>query len=125
MALLRDRLLFELGAAVYRGDDQATERVRGQVRELDELAALREAEMESVVARTQERIDQRRLEVQATEMVELPDQPAQPGEGNPGGPAIIPEPYPPPDEGNPPEPAIMPEPGPLAPEEPKEGRRGA
>jgi hypothetical protein len=125
MSLLRDRLLFELGAAVYRGDSQATERVRGQVRELDELAALREAEMESVVARTQERIDQRRLEVQATEMVELPDQPAQPGEGNPGGPAIIPEPYPPPDEGNPPEPAIMPEPGPLAPEEPKEGRRGA
>jgi hypothetical protein len=125
MGLLRDRLLLELGAAVYRGDDQATERVRGQVRELDELAALREGEMEAVVARTQERIDQRRLEVQATEMVELPDQPAQPGEGNPGGPAIIPEPYPPPDEGNPPEPAIMPEPGPLAPEEPKEGRRGA
>ena len=54
-----------------------------------------------------------------------PDQPARPGEGSPGGPAIIPEPYPPPDEGNPPEPAIMPEPGPLAPEEPKEGRRGA
>jgi hypothetical protein len=125
MGLLRDRLLFELGAAVYRGDDQATESVRGQIRELEELAALREAEMESVVARTQEQIDQRRLEVQATEMVELPDQPAQPGEGNPGGPAIIPEPYPPPDEGNPPEPAIMPEPGPLAPEEPKEGRRGA
>ena len=107
MGLLRDRLLFELGAAVYRGDEQAIESVRGQVRELDELAALREAEMGAVVARTQERIDQRRLEVQATEMVELPDQPAQPGEGSPGGPAI------------------MPEPGPLAPEEPKEGRRGA
>jgi len=125
MGLLRSQLLFELGEAVYRADDQGTERARRQVRELDELAALREAEMEAVVARTQERIDQRRLEVQATEMVELPDQPAQPGEGSPGGPAIIPEPYPPPDEGNPPEPAIMPEPGPLAPEEPKEGRRGA
>ena len=125
MSLLRDRLLFELGDAVYRGDDQATERARGQVRELDELAALREAEMEAVVARTQERLERRRLEVQATEMVELPDQPAQPGEGAPSGPAVIPEPYPPPDEGNPPEPAIMPEPGPLAPEEPKEGRRGA
>ncbi len=37
MSLLRDRLLFELGAAVYRGDEQATEMVRGQVRELDEL----------------------------------------------------------------------------------------
>jgi hypothetical protein len=125
MDQLRARLLFELGDAVYRGDDQATERARGQVRELDELAALRGAEMEAVVARTQERLEQRRLEVQATEMVELPDQPAQPGEGAPGVPAVIPEPYPPPDEGNPPEPAIMPEPGPLAPEEPTEGRTGA
>ena len=122
MSLLRDRLLFELGAAVYRGDDQATERVRGQVRELDELAALREAEMEAVVARTQERIEQRRLEVQPTEMVELPE---QPGEGTPGGPAVIPEPYQPPDEGNPPEPAIIPEPGPRGPEEPEESRTGA
>ena len=125
MGALRARLLFELGDAVYRGDDQGTGRARGQLRELDELAALREAEMEAVMAQTQERLERRRLEVQATEMVELPDQPAQPGEGSPGGPAIIPEPYPPPDEGNPPEPAIMPEPGPLAPEEPKEGRRGA
>ena len=124
MGQLRARLLFELGDAVYRGDDQATEKARGQVRELDELAASREAEVEAVVARTQERLERRRLEVQATEMVELPDQPAQPGEA-PSGPAIIPEPYPPPDEGNPPEPAIMPEPGPLAPEEPTEGRRGA
>jgi hypothetical protein len=98
---------------------------RQQARELDELAAVREAEMEAVVARTQERLERRRLEVQPTEMVELPDQPAQPGEGVPGGPAVIPEPYPPPDEGNPPEPAIMPEPGPLAPEEPEEGRRRA
>jgi hypothetical protein len=53
-------------------------------------------------------------------MVELPD---QPGHGDPSGPAVIPEPYPPPDEGTPPEPAIIPEPGPLAPEErPQEGR---
>lgn len=122
MGTLRSRLLFELGAAVYRGDDQGTERARGQVRELDELAALREAEMEAVVAQTQERLERRRLEVQPTEMVELPD---PPGEGTPAGPAVIPEPYPPPDEGNPPEPAIIPEPGPLAPQEPEEGRTGA
>jgi hypothetical protein len=125
MALLRARLLFELGDAVYRGDDQGTERACGQVRELDELAALREAEMEAVMVQTQERLQRRRLEVQPTEMVELPDEPAQPGEGTPGGPAVIPEPYPPPDEGNPPEPAIMPEPGPLAPEDPEKGRAGA
>jgi zinc ribbon protein len=122
MGGLRARLLLELGAAVYRGDDQGTERARGQVQELDELVALREAEMEAVVAQTQERLERRRLEVQPTEMVELPDPPDPPG---PGGPAIIPEPYPPPDEGNPPEPAIIPEPGPLAPEEPEEGRTGA
>jgi hypothetical protein len=122
MALLRARLLFELGGAVYRSDDQATDRARGQLRELDQLARLREAEMDAVVTQTQDRLEQRRLEVQPTEMVELPDPPGQPGEG---GPAVIPEPYPPPDEGNPPEPAIIPEPGPLAPEEPEEGRTGA
>jgi hypothetical protein len=125
MGQLRARLLFELGDAVYRGDDQGTERAREQVRELEELAALRESEMEAIVAQTQERIKRRRLEVQPTEMVELPEQPGQPGEGTPGGPAVIPEPYPPPDEGNPPEPAIIPEPGPLAPEEPEESRTGA
>jgi hypothetical protein len=124
MALLRGRLLFELGDAVYRGDDQGTERAHGQVRELDELAALRGAEMEAVMVQTQERLHRRRLEVQPTEMVELPDEPAQPGEAPPG-PAVIPEPYPPPDEGNPPEPAIMPEPGPLPPEGPEKGRTGA
>ena len=125
MDVLRARLLFELGDAVYRGDDQGTERARRQLVELDELAALREAEMEEVVAQTQERLERRRLEVRPTEMVELPEQPGQPGEPSPGVPAVIPEPYPPPDEGNPPEPAIMPEPGPLAPEEPEEGRAGA
>jgi len=128
MGVLRARLLFELGDAVYRGDDRASESAHAQLRELDELAALREAEMEAVGAKTRERLERRRLEVQPTEMVELPEQPGQPGEPGepvPGIPAVIPEPYPPPDEGSPPQPAIMPEPGPLAPEEPEEGRAGA
>jgi type IV secretory pathway TrbD component len=126
MGSLRTRLLFELGAAVYGGDEQEIETARGKVRELDELAAQREAEMQAVVVQAQERLERRRLEVQPTEMVELPDRPPQPGESDPGGPAVIPEPYPPPDEGNPPEPAIIPEPGPLAPDEtPQEGRGGA
>jgi type IV secretory pathway TrbD component len=126
MGSLRAQLLFELGSAVYRGDDQEIETARGKVRELDELAAQREAEMQTVVVQAQERLQRRRLEVQPTEMVELPDGPPQPGEGDPSGPAVIPEPYPPPDEGNPPEPAIIPEPGPLAPQEPpQEGREGA
>ena len=120
MSGLRARLLFELGDAVYRGDDIATERARGQVRELDELAAQREAEMQGTLAQAQDRLRRHRLEVQPTEMVELPDRPER---GDPSGPAVIPEPYPPPDEGTPPEPAIIPEPGPLAPDEgPQEGR---
>jgi len=73
--------------------------------------------MQAVVARTQERLQQRRLEVQPTEMVELPEEPSPaPGEVRPPEPTRIPEPYPPPDEGSPPEPAVIPEPGPLSPE---------
>jgi hypothetical protein len=76
--------------------------------------------MQETLAQAQDRLRRHRLEVQPTQMVELPD---QPGHGDPSGPAVIPEPYPPPDEGTPPEPAIIPEPGPLAPEEqPQEGR---
>ena len=125
MAVLRARLLFELGDAVYRADDHGAERARAQVRELDQLAARREAEMQAAMVQAQDRLERRRLEVQPTEMIELPEPPGQPGEGNPSFPAVIPEPYPPPDEGNPPEPAVIPEPGPLAPEEPEEGRGGA
>jgi len=116
-AAVRARLLFELGDAVYRGDEQATEAARGRVVELDELARQREAEMQTVIAQAQDRLHRRRLEVQPTEMVELPDEPAPPGEQEPG-PAVIPEPYPPPDEGNPPEPAIIPEPSPAVIPEP-------
>jgi hypothetical protein len=118
MELLRTRLLLELGDAVYRGDEQATEKARGQVAELDELAAQREAEMHAVVAQAQERLEQRKLEVQPTEMVELPEEPAAPGEVEPGGPVRIPEPYPPPDEGDPPQPAVIPEPSPAVIPEP-------
>jgi hypothetical protein len=116
LAVLRGRLLFELGAAVYGGDEQATEAARQRLAQLDEAWRQKEAEMQTVIAQAQNRLHRRRLEVQPTEMVELPDQPSTPGEPSPGGPAVIPEPYPPPDEGNPPEPAIIPEPGPLAPE---------
>jgi hypothetical protein len=117
MASLRGRLLFELGDAVYRGDDQAAKTAREQVKELDELAARRETEMQAVVASAQERIQQRRLEVQPTEMVELPQEPP---------PSVpIPEPYPPPDEGDPPQPAIIPEPGPLPDTPEPESSKGA
>jgi hypothetical protein len=118
LAAARARLLFELGDAVYRGDEQATQTARAHVLELDELAREREAEMQTVIAQAQDRLQRRRLEVQPTEMVEIPGEPAAPGEQDPVGPAVIPEPYPPPDEGNPPEPAIIPEPGPAVIPEP-------
>jgi hypothetical protein len=117
LAVLRGRLLFELGNAVYGGDEQATEAARQRLGQLDEAWRQKEAEMQTVIAQAHDRLRQRRLEVQRTEMVEIPEEPAAPGEQDPSGPAVIPEPYPPPDEGNPPQPAIIPEPGPLAPEE--------
>jgi hypothetical protein len=113
MVSVRGRLLFELGEAVYRGDEQATDGARAQVEELDRLIAQREAEMQAVVARAHERIERRRLEVQPTEIAVPPQEPARPpGEGDPPEPARIPEPYPPPDEGTPPTPAPVPEPYP-------------
>jgi hypothetical protein len=123
LAVLRGRLLFELGEAVYRDDEQATQVARQRLGELDETWRQREAEMQSVNAQAQDRLHRRRLEVQPTEMVELPEEPAAPGEQGPVGPAVIPEPYPPPDEGNPPQPAIIPEPEPaVIPEPGPEGR---
>jgi len=127
LAATRSTLLVALGDAVYRGDEQATETARTRVVELDEVARQREAEMQSVIAQTQDHLHRRKLEVQPTEMVEIPGEPPAPGEQDPVGPAVIPEPYPPPDEGNPPEPAIIPEPGPAVipepgPQGPEEGR---
>ncbi len=120
LSRVRARLLYELGEAVYRGEDEATEVARGRVEELDRLVAQREAEMHAVMERTQDRIARRRLEVQPTEVSEQPVEPDQPapGEGNPPEPARIPEPYPPPDEGTPPQPAVIPEPGPAVIPEP-------
>ena len=71
--------------------------------------------MQEVMASAQHRIERRRLEVQPTEVAELP---GEPGEVTPPEPAVIPEPYPPPDEATPPQPAIIPEPGPAVIPEP-------
>jgi len=107
LAATRSTLLVELGDAVYRGDEQATETARTRVVELDEVARQREAEMQSVIAQTQDHLHRRKLEVQPTEMVEIPGEPQAPGEQDPVGPAVIPEPGP----------AVIPEPGPQGPEE--------
>jgi zinc ribbon protein len=117
---VRNRLLFELGDAVYRGDDPAAEAARGRIGDLDRLAAEREAEMQAIVEARNRRIERGRLEVQPTEVAEVPREPSTPtpGEANPPEPARIPEPYPPPDEGSPPQPAVIPEPEPAVIPEP-------
>jgi hypothetical protein len=116
---LRAQLLYELGDAVYRGDDQASETARGRIEELDRLIASTEGQMQDVAVSAHRRIEERRLEVQPTEMVELPNEPSPgPGELTPPEPAVIPEPYPPPDEATPPEPAIIPEQSPAVIPEP-------
>jgi hypothetical protein len=119
MTALRAQLLFELGDAVYRGDDQGGDTARSRIHELDGLAASMEGQMQEVVSTARRRIEERRLEVQPTQMVEPPEQPGpEPGEVSPPEPAVIPEPYPPPDEATPPQPAIIPEPGPAVIPEP-------
>jgi hypothetical protein len=90
LEVVRRRLLYELGDAVYRDDEQATAVARQRLTELDEAWRQREAEMQTVTANAYDRLRRRRLEVQPTEVVELPDEP----------------------------PEVPPEPGPLTPEEP-------
>jgi hypothetical protein len=125
MASVRGGLLFELGDAVYRGDAEATDTTRARIDELDRLAAQTEGDMQAIVDATHRRIERGRLEVQHTEIAEVPNAPdaPPPGEVNPPEPARIPEPYPPPDEGTPPQPAIIPEQEPAVIPEP--GPQGA
>jgi hypothetical protein len=128
----RERGLRELGDAVYRGDRKGTKRLRAELVELDARIERKEAEMTTIAAETRERLERARLEVQPTEMVEIPEPPRPPSPNpdptpepprpvpEPGPapvpepfPTPVPEPYPPPDEATPPAPARIPEPGPL------------
>jgi hypothetical protein len=122
---VRNRLLFELGDAVYRGDHTAADTARGRIGELDRLAAQKEEEMHAIEEAAHRRAERGRLEVQPTEVAEAPQEPATPapGEANPPEPARIPEPYPPPDEGTPPQPAVIPEQEPAV--IPERGPQGA
>ena len=115
LAERRRGLLHDLGRAVYEGDDAARDALRDELAEVDRTAETKETEMETIIARARKQVQRARLEVQRTEMVELPPQPGPgpaPGEANPPEPARIPEPYPPPGEADPPEPARIPEPYP-------------
>ena len=66
----REQALRALGEAVYRGEDGAAERERVQA--LDERAEELEREAEEIAARTRDRVEEARLEVQRTEVVRRP-----------------------------------------------------
>jgi hypothetical protein len=119
-----------LGEAVYGNDRKGTKRLRDELAELDARIERKETEMATIAAEARERIESARLQVQPTEMVEIPEPPSptpgpdtpipapDPGPPTPvpvpePSPTPVPEPYPPPDEATPPEPARIPEPGPL------------
>jgi len=66
----RERALRALGEAVYRGDDGSAERARVQA--LDDRAVELDREVEEIAARTRDRVEEARLEVQRTEVVRPP-----------------------------------------------------
>jgi hypothetical protein len=105
----RERLVQRLGAAVYEGDETASESLRSELAELDQAYEAKEAEMQSVTERARDRLEQARLETQQTEMVELPGEPDVP-------PPTVPEPTPQPSPI--PAPVPVPEPTPVPVPEP-------
>jgi hypothetical protein len=128
----RERLVLELGAAVYAGDEAATESLRSEVLELDTTAAAKEEQMQAVSERARAEVDEARLEVQPTEMVEIPGDPGTqpptipepvPQPSPQPGPVPVPEPTPPaipeptPVPHEPPTPPAIPEPTPVPPPE--------
>jgi hypothetical protein len=123
LAGARERLLRDLGAAVYGEDDEARQMATEEIRLLDKAAMEKEGQMWALAEAAQEHIQRGRLSVQPTMIgtsmsVPEPEPPPDegtlpappPDEGTLPGPAIVPEPSPPPDEGTPPAPAPVPEP---------------
>jgi hypothetical protein len=111
LAASRQSRLLALGDATYRDEHAAAEAIRLELRRLDERAAALDAEAALVLADAEARVRQARIQVQPTEMVDVPEPYPPPDEGTPPTPAPVPEPYPPPDEGSPPGPIIVPDPG--------------
>lgn len=100
----RTRALQRLGHSVFYEDETGIESSKAAVQEVVDTIAAKEAEIQSLIDRTEERVQRAQAGVRPTERMESPPEPAK-----------IPEPWPPPDEGDPPEPAIVPEPSPDQP----------
>ncbi|MGH3131893.1 MAG: hypothetical protein ACRDNX_13845, partial [Gaiellaceae bacterium] len=115
-AARRERLL-ALGEAVYLRDEAATESLRAELDELDRTTAAKEAEMAAVIERARARLERAHLEVQATEMVELPGEPGLPQQ--PTIPEPTPVPHVPPQPPGIPEPSPVPSPAPQPPSIPE------
>jgi zinc-ribbon domain len=99
----RARGLHRLGYAVFEGDKEGTKSAKADVTALVERIHEKEAEIETLIRHTEERVQRAQAGVKPTERMEVPE------------PARVPEPWPPPDEGDPPAPAPVPEPSPAEP----------
>jgi zinc ribbon protein len=113
----RDLLLRDLGDAVYRGDEGATDNLRAEIGALDETMEETRGEMRAILEQAEASVRKTQLEVQPTQIQapETPDVPEPyppPGEVDPPQQPEIPEPYPPPGELDPPVPPDVPEPSP-------------
>jgi hypothetical protein len=100
----RTRALQGLGHSVFYEGETGIESSRAAVQEVVDKIVAKEAEIQALIERTDERVQRAQAGVRPTEKMESPPEPAK-----------IPEPWPPPDEGDPPEPAIVPEPSPDQP----------
>jgi hypothetical protein len=100
----RGRWYADLGRAVFEEDETGGEAAKNALGGLTERIRMKEAEIQTLIEQTDERVRRAQAGVAVTEKMESPPEPAR-----------IPEPWPPPDEGDPPEPARVPEPTPDAP----------
>jgi len=106
----RSRGLHRLGHAVFYSDKAGTKSAKADVEAIVKRISTKEAEIESLIRQTGERVQRVQASVKPTEQIQA-EQPPEP--------ARIPEPWPPPDEGDPPTPFPDPEPSPAEPPEPE------
>jgi len=106
----RSRGLHRLGHAVFYSDKAGTKSAKADVEAIVKRISTKEAEIESLIRQTGERVQRVQAGVKPTEQIQA-EQPPEP--------ARIPEPWPPPDEGDPPTPFPDPEPSPAEPPEPE------
>jgi hypothetical protein len=100
----RARGLHRLGYAVFEEDKQGTKSAKAAVAAVAERIREKEAEIESMIRQTEERVQRAQAGVKPTERMDFPPEPPR-----------VPEPWPPPDEGDPPTPTPVPEPSPAEP----------